>query len=433
VLGVALALVACVTISVNSQTLRIYHIDVEQGDATLFVSPNGHTMLVDSGKNGHGRRIKAIMDQAGVTQIDVFVDTHYHEDHYGGIDDLIRDYNVPVLEAYDRGDKDFLPKSKYSDPTHIDYMATVGEDAFRLRPEDKVPFDPDVSVTCISSGGVVIGEENRTTGVDENDMSISLLVVYKNFRYFIGGDIEEPTETDIANLDQAKDVDVYHSDHHGSNTSSSLAFMEDLSPRAIIISNGNRQDYQHPRQEILDRYKTLPGPPIVFQTNKYLMGGSKGGNVPDSCIADLQSSDEDGTILLEVNGEGSAYTISYRGTIAHTYQCKGIPAATVVIESLLPNPVGNDELLEEVTIRNSSGSSVCLSGWTLKDRRGATWDLASLGSLAAGESKTIVRNGQKMCLANNGDEIALLDPTSTPRDKFEYSSSSEGVRIATSH
>ena len=73
---------------VQAQTLRIYHIDVDQGDATLCVSPGGHTLLVDSGKNGHGPRIKAVMEQAGVSSIDHFVATHYHEDHYGGIDEL---------------------------------------------------------------------------------------------------------------------------------------------------------------------------------------------------------------------------------------------------------------------------------------------------------------------------------------------------------
>src|SRR5262245_45131712 len=94
-----------------SQQLRIYHVDVEQASATLFVAPSGKTLLVDSGKNSHGKRIKTVMDRAGVNQIDFFVDTHYHEDHYGGIDDLV-DLGVPVLEAYDRGGKDILSHDK---------------------------------------------------------------------------------------------------------------------------------------------------------------------------------------------------------------------------------------------------------------------------------------------------------------------------------
>ncbi len=116
-----------------AQTLRIYQIDVEQADAALVVMPNGKTLLIDSGKNGHGQRIQNVMMQAGVTQIDAFVASHYHEDHFGGIDDLVR-LGVPVLESYDRGDKACcLPDEKKRQQTFRDYQATVGEDAHTLR------------------------------------------------------------------------------------------------------------------------------------------------------------------------------------------------------------------------------------------------------------------------------------------------------------
>lgn len=103
-------------ISAVAQTLRIYHIDVEQGASTLVVAPGGRTLLVDSGKNGHGSRIRNVMSSAGVNQIDRFIATHYHEDHFGGIDDLVN-LNVPVLESFDRGDKEFLPAAKRTEAT----------------------------------------------------------------------------------------------------------------------------------------------------------------------------------------------------------------------------------------------------------------------------------------------------------------------------
>ena len=143
----------------SAQTLHIYHIDVDQADATLFVAPNGRTLFVDSGKNGHGGRLKAVLDQAGVSQIDFFVATHYHEDHYGGIDPLVEDFDVPVLEAYDRGDKTFLPESKLTSNTFSDYQRVVGEDAFHIMRGETIPLDPSMTVTCISSGGVVIREQ----------------------------------------------------------------------------------------------------------------------------------------------------------------------------------------------------------------------------------------------------------------------------------
>lgn len=103
---VPLLVLLCVSVvSVSAQTLCIYHIDVDQADATLFVAPNGKTLLVDSGKNNHGSRIKAVMGQAGVSQIDFFVATHYHEDHYGGIDDLVNDPSIMKMSLNNSGDK----------------------------------------------------------------------------------------------------------------------------------------------------------------------------------------------------------------------------------------------------------------------------------------------------------------------------------------
>ena len=105
--------------------------------------------------------------------------------------------------------------------------------------------------------------------------------------------------------------------------------------------------------------------------------------------------------------------------------------STVVIESLLPNPVGADEQREEVTLRNQGTSAISLAGWRLRDRSGLQWDLS--GTIAAGQSTTFRRNGQAMTLNNQGDEIVLPDQSSTERDRFSYTSSSEGTLNRTLH
>lgn len=417
----------------NAQHLRIYHIDVEQADATLIVSPSGRTLLVDAGKNGHGDRLMAAMNEAGVTQIDAFVCTHYHEDHYGGIDDLVNDHGVNVLETYDRGEKTHVPASKRSGVTYRGYDTTVGEDAIVLRPGDTVPFDPAVSVRCISSSGVVIGEENPTTGVDENDMSLSLLITYGGFRYFIGGDIERETEDDIAARDLVLDVDVHQANHHASASSSSLPFMQDMEPTVIIISNGSNGRYFHPRQTTLTAYEGLNGPPVVFQTNTCFYDHTC-GNVIDERIGDTEPNETDGTIVVEVDDAAGTYTVSLRGAVYDTYNTKGATTNTqVVIESLLPNPQGADSQLEQATLRNNGTEAVSLVGWVLRDRSNREWDLSALGSLAAGQSSTIQRNGQPMSLNNNGDEIRLMDAGGNQRDIFDYPGSAQDVVIDTGH
>jgi competence protein ComEC len=243
--------------------LIIYFIDVEQADATLLVSPSGKTLLVDSGRNWMGARIKAVMDEAGVTSIDYLVTSHYHEDHFGGIDDLV-ELGVAVDQAYDRGDKAFLPDAKKTQETYIHYENAVGSGATHLMRGETIPFDDDAVVTAISSGGVVLGEANPTPANDENDMSLSLLINFEGFQLFLGGDMEKPTEVKIAELDLVKDVDIYKSNHHGSDTSSFIDFMEDLKPSVIVISNGNNANHQHPRLSTLLTYSRANPCPARF-------------------------------------------------------------------------------------------------------------------------------------------------------------------------
>ncbi len=419
----------------SAQALRIYHIDVEQGAATLFVAPNGRTLLFDSGKNGHGSRIQAAMKQVGVSQIDVFVNSHYHEDHFGGIDDLV-DLGIPVLEAYDRGDKQFVPATNRAQPTWRGYLRTVGEDAIHLHRGETIDLDPLMTIRCIGSGGTVIGEVNPTPGHEENDMSVSLFITFGGFRYFIGGDTESFTEAKMAARDLVMNVDVYQAHHHGSHSSSSVALMNDARPSVVIISNGNRMDYGHPRQVSLNTYAALQPPATVFQTNKYLAGGTLAfGNVPDANIADPETVDQDGNILMTVNG--GSYTVAY-GTTSRTFNVKApapvtppVTTTSVVVASLLPNPVGTDEQREEVTLLNRGSASVTLTGWSLEDRSGLHWDLT--GTIGPGQRRTFRRNGQDMSLNNAGDEIVLMDHGDVERDRFSYAKSTEGTVIETLH
>jgi hypothetical protein len=228
-------------------------------------------------------------------------------------------------------------------------------------------------------------------------------------------------------------VDVYHADHHGSDTSSAEEFMEDLKPSVIIISNGNHGGHQHPCQSILNRYDSLDPKPVVFQTNKYLKGG-KGGNVADEFIADLEADDEDGTILVSVDKAVGNYTVSYRD-LSRTYSIKdrGDQPSAVVIESLLPNPDGSDRINEEVMLRNDSAIVVSMTGWTLEDESGRIWALVGLGNIDSGQSATIRRNGMPMSLNNNEDEISLFNANHILVDRFTYIGSQRAVWIQTGH
>lgn len=419
-----------------SQQLKIYHVDVDQGSATLFITPNGSTLLVDAGKNNHGARIKRILQQEGLMRIDHFVNTHYHEDHFGGIDDLARDPDITIGMAYDRGDKSFLPPAKLNEPTYIDYNTTVGRNAIQLRPGMQIPIDNAMTVTCMSQGGVVVGEQNPTTGLDENDMSLSLLITYGSFRYFIGGDMEAHTENKLADGDLVTNVDVYIANHHGSHTSSSANFMNDMIPTVVVISNGNNNSYYHPRQVTLDTFSSLTPQPVVFQTNKYLGTKPGAGNVADDFIADLDATGDEGAVLITVGAGQNNFVVTYRDK-TRTFPVKNrgdaVNPRQIIVERILPDPVGADNTQESVTIHNNTSSPVSLQGWVLRDASGRIWNLGGFGQIQGNQSLTITRNGMAMSLNNDGDMIELVDASNVVIDEFRYLGAVEGVEITTGH
>lgn len=423
--------------AVSAQQLKIYHIDVDQADCTLFITPNGSTLLVDSGKNGHGERIKKVLQQEGKTRIDYFVNTHYHEDHLGGIDEVENDPDLVVATVYDRGDKQFLPASKKNEKTFKDYQAAVGNRAITLTTGTQIPIDNALSVTCISRAGLVIGDTGPSDADEENDMSLSLLITFGNFRYFVGGDIEAHTEARIADKDLVMDIDMYQANHHGSHSSSSLAFMQDMIPTVVVISNGSTDSYFHPRQVTLNTYASLSPPCNVFQTNKYLGAKAGAGNVADEFIADLDTQGDEGTIKVVVNSQQNNYVVSYRDK-TRTFPTKprasaSVSVQSVVIESVMADPNGSDDTEEFVVIKNKTGSAVNLTGWKLQDASSRIWRLDNAGTLQANASLKIKRNGMAMTLNNDGDLIELIDPSNAVIDEFRYTGSAVGVAVSTGH
>src|SRR5438128_7601947 len=151
----SLALLAAFAISgAAAQTLNIYYIDTEGGQATLFVAPSGETLLVDTGNPG-GRdtdRIMLAVADAGVKQIDHLVLTHYHGDHSGGMAELIK--RIPVKHFYDHGP---IAEGDRASGTFMETYPQIYATGVRTvaKPGDKLAI-AGLDVTFVSSGGQVL-------------------------------------------------------------------------------------------------------------------------------------------------------------------------------------------------------------------------------------------------------------------------------------
>lgn len=100
-----------------------------------------------------------------------------------------------------------------------------------------------------------------------------------------------------------------------------------------------------------------------------------------------------------------------------------------LIFSLLPDPVGSDRDLEEVTLRSNHTAAIDMTGWLLRDESGRVWSLSSMGTIEPDATRTIRRGGMAMSLDNDGDRIQLISPTGVVSDELVYSAVAAGVLV----
>ena len=234
--------------------LLIYSIDVEGGQSTLLVSPQGGSLLVDTGWPGeNGRdamRIEAAMKDAGITKIDHVLITHFHVDHVGGVPNLVQ--RVQVGEFIDHGEN-----REDSDITRHDYAAYVkaiqGHPRRIVKPGDTIDI-PGLSIVVLTANGEHIAsvpgvkaepnpycasEPKWDLDTTENPRSTGILVRFGKFRFLDLGDLTKAKEIPLVcpnNL--IGRVDLYLVNHHGFNLSNSKAFVDAIHPRVAIMNNG---------------------------------------------------------------------------------------------------------------------------------------------------------------------------------------------------
>ncbi len=214
--------------------LQIHYIDVGQADSILITN-NNHSMLIDAGNNEDGEKLVDYLTNLGVTNLDYVVGTHPHEDHIGGLDDIIN--NLSVKEVY-------LPEAMTTTKTFEDVLDAIA--------------NKSLSITIPTIGETFkLGEaefEVIYTGTEEkglNEASIILKMIFGKHTYLFTGDTTEEIEKTI--LTENINIDVLKVAHHGSKYSSSEEFLNIATPEYAIISVGEGNSYNHPEQETIAR------------------------------------------------------------------------------------------------------------------------------------------------------------------------------------
>ncbi len=257
----------------GGKTLDIYISDTEGGKGTLFVSPSGETVLIDTGNPG-ARDVDRIMEMigsAGVTKIDYLISTHYHTDHVGGLQEIVK--RIPVAHFMDHGANVEVPEAIAGFQAAYSEIYSKARHTV-LKPGDRVPV-AGLDWRIVASAGQAIktplegaGRANKEecaafqrkpepASPDDNAQSVGSVIRYGQFRALDLGDLLWNNEYDLVcprNL--IGTVDLYLVTHHGLDRSGSPALVHAVLPRVAVMQNGTRKG----------------GAPTTFQTLRQSSG-----------------------------------------------------------------------------------------------------------------------------------------------------------------
>jgi competence protein ComEC len=234
----------------------VYFIDVEGGQATLFVTPSGESLLIDTGWPDSGKRIAQTARQAGLSKIDYVLITHYHRDHVGGVGQLVQE--IPVGTFIDHGENRETTNAEVEQLWHS-YETLVGDGRQKhivVKAGESLPLR-DLNTTILSADGAVIdhplpgaGAANaacaatgtRPADQTENARSVGVLLTYGTLRFLDLGDLTWDREVPLmCPANKIGDVDLYIVSHHGWVQSGSPALVKGIRPRVAIMDNGAKK------------------------------------------------------------------------------------------------------------------------------------------------------------------------------------------------
>jgi competence protein ComEC len=319
-----------------AKNLEIYFIDVEGGQATLFVAPSGESMLADTGWSGNNsrdaNRIAAAAKHAGVKAIDYLLITHFHEDHVGGVAQLAA--KLPIRTFVDHGES--VEHDQHAKELYAAYLEYRAKGAHILaKPGVTIPVK-GLDVKVLTADGDEIespqpgaGQANplcaedklRAPDASENARSVGTLITFGNFRALDLGDLTWNKEHElVCPNNKIGTVDLYIVTHHGMNMSGSSAIVHAIHPRVAIMDNGARKGGTPPAWQAIH---TSPGLEDIWQLH-YAISGGKDNNAPDTFIANTDEVGDQGNwIQVTVHPDGSFTVNNSRNKYSKTYGPKG--------------------------------------------------------------------------------------------------------------
>jgi len=339
-------MVAAVLVSFNTakaaepvagRALEIYFIDVMGGAATLVVTPERESVLIDSGWPGLEDRdpkriVHVLKDLAGCDHLDHLVTTHWHMDHFGGVGGLAK--MIRIGRFWDRGlpedpdaGPDFPDGPKPDDPLGKAYRAASAGKRTPLKAGAFLALK-GVKVLVLASGGEVIDPAIAARSRDDssarlsnplcdsappdlpvdrsdNARSLALLFSLGKFQFLDAGDLTWNVEKKlVCPLDLIGPVDLYQVTHHGMDISNHPTLVKTIAPVVAIMNNGPRKGGSPATVNLL---RSIPSIQAAYQLHKNAATGAA-DNTDPSLIANKDAAGGE-FIRVRVMPDGSKFTV----------------------------------------------------------------------------------------------------------------------------
>jgi competence protein ComEC len=318
--------------------LDIYFIDVMGGAATLIVTPERESILIDSGWPGFEDRdplriVHVLKDVAGCDHLDHLVTTHWHRDHFGGVEGLSRlvridhfwDRGLPDLTRTDADISEFPDGPRAEDPQGVAYRKISEGKRKALKAGDSLPLKGNVKALVLTSGGRVIDAKGRYPGAksldtnpvcdqsppdlepdrSDNARSLSLLFSLGRFGFLDCGDLTWNVEKAlVCPADLVGQVDLFQVTHHGMDISNHPAVLKTVAPTVSVMDNGPTKGGSATTAMLLSKLPTLKA---AYQLHR-MMKTTDAENTTPELIA---NKDPSGGQFIQANiaADGSKFSV----------------------------------------------------------------------------------------------------------------------------
>ncbi|MGV2786157.1 MBL fold metallo-hydrolase [Clostridium perfringens] len=220
--------------------MSVTYLNVGQGDSEL-IQVNGINMLIDDGTNAGANDLVKDLKNRGIKTIDIAIATHPHEDHIGGMDEVLENFDVKSFYA---------PKVAHTTKTYENMLKAVKNEGLKIKQikeGTKIDLGKDTEVQVYSPVKSQYEELNNYSPV----MKIS----YGQNSFMFTGDAESLVEKEILNENKDLKADVLKLGHHGSHSSTSEEFLKAVDPSIAIVSCAKDNKYGHPHKETMSNLK----------------------------------------------------------------------------------------------------------------------------------------------------------------------------------